>query len=259
MIRGLHFKSGRDKENLFLLEGQNVIEEALASGLQLEDVLIAESAFAEDSWQSWLSSNLFVAGSSLLKKSLNTVEDKVFASLCTTTSPTAIIATAHKWQRRFDELSKASPCRLAILDGIQDPGNLGTIFRSAHAFNIDALICVKGCVDPFSPKVVRAASGALFKLPFCIDIDGVELIRSLKENGFQIVVMDGKAKETISSFRNVPQYAFVLGNEGHGPSTEFLENADRILKIPTRSDCESLNVASAASIVFYEFYRDAAI
>lgn len=137
-----------------------------------------------------------------------------------------------------------------ILDGIQDPGNLGTIIRSAVAFNIDTLILSDTCVDLYNPKVVRATEGMLFNLNI-LRRNLKEFIPILKNLGYQIIGTDVESGITLDEI-NHENVAIVIGNEGSGMSEEVKELCNAFVNIPINKKCESLNAGVAASIIMYE-------
>ena len=144
--------------------------------------------------------------------------------------------------------------RLLVLDGVQDPGNVGTIWRTADAFGADALVLLPGCADPFAPKTVRATMGACFRLPVwsctleqltaALDARGIPLVATALGPGTRDVRQAGLA-----------QAAVVIGSEGRGVSPQVLERCDLTVKIPMRPRCESLNAAVAAGVILWELYR----
>ena len=141
--------------------------------------------------------------------------------------------------------------KVLILDRIQDPGNLGTIIRSAVAFNIDTIICSPDTVDFYNPKVVRASQGMMFHIPIIIKNTN-EVIRNLKNNDYKIVgtkVTNGKDVREASIYSH---FALIIGNEGQGISRDIEELCDEYLYIKMNENCESLNASVAASILLYE-------
>lgn len=137
-----------------------------------------------------------------------------------------------------------------ILDGIQDPGNLGTIIRSAVAFNIDTLILSDTCVDLYNPKVVRATEGMLFNLNI-LRRNLKEFIPILKNLGYQVIGTDVESGITLDKVKH-ENVAIVIGNEGNGMSEEVKELCNDFVNIPINKKCESLNAGVAASIIMYE-------
>lgn len=140
-----------------------------------------------------------------------------------------------------------------MLDGVQDPGNVGTIIRSAVAFNFDTIIMGNNTVDIYNEKVLRASEGMIFKMNI-VKKDLVDAILNLKLNGYTVIgtkVDNGKKIENITC----EKYAFIVGNEGSGVSNEILDMCDEYIYIDMNKKCESLNVGIASSIVMYEINK----
>lgn len=144
--------------------------------------------------------------------------------------------------------------RLLVLDGVQDPGNVGTIMRTADAFGADTLVLLPGCADPWSPKVVRSTMGACFRLPI-LTCSLQELTEMLAEK--QVPLYATALREDTQDIRNadLSRAAVVIGSEGRGVSEQVLQGCEMTLKIPMRDRCESLNAAMAAGIVLWEAWR----
>lgn len=144
--------------------------------------------------------------------------------------------------------------RYLVLDGVRDPGNVGTILRTADAFGADGVFLVNGCADPFSPKTVRSTMGAIFRLPVWeTDVD--TLCGLLREAGISLfaTALSPDASDVRSA--DLSRAAVVIGSEGSGVSKEVLSLADRSIMIPMTSRCESLNAAAAAAVIAWEMFR----
>ena len=141
--------------------------------------------------------------------------------------------------------------RYLVLDGLQDPGNVGTIWRTADALGADGLFLVNGCADPWNPKTVRATMGACFRLPV-YETSGAELSALLEGAGLPLYAT-ALLEDTVDiKTADLSRSAVVIGSEGRGVSRELLELSQKTLKIPMRARCESLNAAAAAAIVLWE-------
>ena len=140
---------------------------------------------------------------------------------------------------------------LLILDEIQDPGNLGTIIRSAVAFNIDTIILSKNTVDLYNEKVLRATQGLIFSINI-VRADLPEAIIALKKQNFKIYATKVNGGKTLKNIEKPAKFAIIMGNEGNGVSNSLLELCDDYLYIPMNGKCESLNVGVATSIILYE-------
>lgn len=145
--------------------------------------------------------------------------------------------------------------RYLVLDGVQDPGNVGTIWRTADAMGADGLLLVNGCADPFGPKVVRATMGACFRLPV-YEVESTELLLLLERSGLPLYGTALREDTVDITTTQLSHCAVVIGSEGRGVSQTLLDRCEKTLKIPMRQRCESLNAAIAASIVLWEMGRD---
>jgi len=240
-IRGLHNRSAREKSGLFLIEGPKAIAEAFEKNVRLRDVVVSETFWNEEA--------ALITNRDLAVVSV--VEDKLIRELATTTTPTGIIATAEVPTFTVDELFSSSPALVVIVHSIQDPGNLGTIFRTALAASATGVILTRGTVDAFNPKVVRAAMGALFGMPMIWDIPFEEAALIVKERGLQMIGCQPTASTSVFEADLTGALAVVLGNEGQGFSPADLALMDQQIAIPMNPQSESLNVAISGAVVLF--------
>lgn len=220
-------KKYRDQSNTFLVETKHLAIEAYRAGVIKELILEQDEIFPLDV------PTLYVS-------------KEVLKKLSSTATPSSVMAVVYK-----KEEPKEIGEKVLILDRIQDPGNLGTIIRSAVAFNIETIICSPDTVDFYNPKVVRASQGMMFHIPIMIR-KSEEMIQSLKQNDYKIVgtkVTNGEDVRTASIYSH---FALVIGNEGQGISQNIEELCDQFLYIKMNGHCESLNASVAASILLYE-------
>ena len=174
----------------------------------------------------------------------------VMAAVCDTHTPQGCAAVLRMQERSADGK------RLVVMDGVQDPGNVGTIIRTADAAGLDGVLMSSACADPFSPKVLRATMGSVFHLPIRVTDALAPELASLRENGYTVISsqLDGM------SFYDVPhpieRFALVIGNEGNGVTDAVKAEANLHLKLPMRGKAESLNAAVAAGIMMYELTRE---
>jgi len=215
-------KKLRDESNEFIVEGYNLVKEALITGNLKKVYTVDENSEYKDA---------VIITFDILKKITNTI------------TPEGIIGVCSK------NISKKLSNKALYLDNIQDPGNIGTILRSCCAFGFDTII-LDNCCDIYNPKVIRSSEGAIFKLSF---ID--KTIDELKNDGYKIIgtSMNGLNIDKFDK-KTLDKFVVVLGNEGHGVRKEILENTDINLTIPMKN-IESLNVGVAASIIMYEFTK----
>ncbi len=226
-IKKLNIKKYRDKTNLFLVEGEHLVMEAYKTGQLKELMLEQDTNFSLDVETNYVTTNV-------LKYITNLDTPQNILGICTKDKNLKIIGD-----------------RLLILDDIQDPGNLGTIVRSAVAFNIDTIILSKNTVDLYNSKVIRASQGLLFHINIVTD-DLEFIVPKLKKEGYKIIgtkVTDGKS---LKSIEKTKKFAIIMGNEGSGVSSSMLSLCDEYLYIDMNKNCESLNVGVATSIILYE-------
>lgn len=227
----------RRQKGLFVCEGPKLLEEAVKWGAELETVVSAP-------------------GVSLPKlTATNRVEtsNDVFPSLCDTETPQGVLFTCRLPDTALPD--KLSPGRYLVLDGVQDPGNLGTVWRTADALGAAGLLLTGACADPFSPKTVRATMGACFRLPVWKG-ERRAVAELLKRSGIPLYATALREDAEDVRAADLRKAAVVIGSEGRGISEEMLALSERALKIPMEVKCESLNAAVAAAIVLWEGYRN---
>jgi len=240
-LRGLREHRGREAAGRFLVEGEVMLREALNCGLTIHDVL-AEAAFMP------LAAELEAAGATVYIAPRSLLE-----AVSDTRTPQGVCAS-------FDlpeplPLSEL-PARIVALDGVQDPGNVGTIWRTADAAGFNALLIGAGCADPLSPKVQRAAMGSGFRLPFAQTSDLPAALGTLRERGWTVIASDLHGHDFYRHPAPGEKFVLVIGSEAHGISEATRSRADMLLKLPMRGGAESLNAAVAAGIMMYELTRE---
>ncbi|HMM21168.1 MAG TPA: RNA methyltransferase [Selenomonadales bacterium] len=251
-IASLKYKKHRDELGLFAVEGVRSAEELVASDWQTEVCLFTEAAASQARVRSLLTL--------LAEKHCRTVPvtDAVFNRITDTEKPQGIMLVAR--QRRWglaDLLSPsggASPL-LVVLDGIQDPGNVGTVIRTADAAGATGVLLLKNCADPFSGKTVRSTMGSLFHLPIASDVSRDEFLSAIALQPVNLAVTSLEAATPYHQADLAGATAVVFGNEGQGVGPELIAAADCRLIIPLYGRAESLNVAVAAGVVLYEAAR----
>ena len=231
--RKLREKKYRDRLNLFLVEGWHLVLEAYRAGL-VEEVILTEEVACE------------------LDVPKIYVTQEIIKKITELDTPVPILALCHKVENDPQKIGQ----RILMLDGVQDPGNLGTILRSAKAFHVDTVILGTKTVDLYNAKVLRATQGMVFHL-HVIEGDLVELIPKIKKQGIPIYGTKVESGEDVRKLETSAktQYALVMGNEGNGVTEEVLSLCDHYLYIQMDSEVESLNVAVATSILLYELDR----
>lgn len=237
-------KKYRDKLGKYLVEGIRLVEEACKS-----DSL--EVAFYDDSLL------LSIRGQDLINEIKNKcnvykVDYKVLKELVETDSPQGIVGVVAKKEISLANLSKGV---LVVADGLQDPGNLGTIIRTAWAAGAKALVCLSGTVDPYNGKTIRATMGGIFHLPVLTKIQWTDMYMWCCKNNYKLVAGDISAQENYFSLNYENRTALIIGSEGHGLVNVEVEQVDYLVKIPLLNGAESLNAAVACGILLYEMLR----
>lgn len=252
-IQSLQKKKYRDELGLFLVEGVRLVEEAVYSDWDMEYCLYTEAAGQTERTQAILAT--------LSSKNCTVVQvtDSILAKICETEQPQGVAGVLRKRSCRLDGISSANANQLiAVLDEVQDPGNVGTVIRTADAAGCTAVILTKGCADIYAGKTVRSTMGSLFHLPVVEDVTTSELSEYAAKHGMNLWVtaLDASGIYYQKDLRSPA--AIVFGNEGRGVSSELLEYASGRLYIPIHGQAESLNVAVAAAVVLYEAVRQRA-
>lgn len=248
LLNALKTRSGREKHGAFVIEGVRVVEAALDAGVDLK--FAAVSPTLEDSKRGRALMQRVEAGSIVRR-----VSDSELRHLSDTETQQGIVAVARAPRAELPQLKLPERCVVLVLDAIQDPGNLGTLIRTADAFATVCVIALPGTVDYWNPKVVRAAAGATFHLPL-IGADESQAFGWLAQNGF-IVCGAHMTGLTLDQVHMPLRIALVVGNEGGGLRKETRARVTQTVAIPMPGNAESLNVAAAAAILLYELSRGA--
>ena len=264
-IRSLLEKGSiRKKSKAFVVEGIKLTDEALEYGKVIE-VVCAVSLY-DEIISGDLSGNRLLAENdknitNYVKKgsSLLVVSDAVFKSLSETITPQGILAVAEMpdyglLDKGFLEqvYIKNGKIKLLVLEDTADPGNLGTIMRTAEAAGVTGVIMGKGTVDIFNPKVVRSTMGSIFRLPFAYAEDLKEIIQELKKQRISFYATHLKGEKSYKDIKYSNKSAILIGNEARGLSDEVADLADTYVLIPMQGKVESLNAAVAAALMMYE-------
>jgi len=245
-VRALQRRKKRQEEQRFLAEGIRVVEDLLASGLQTDWILAASSL--EDSPRGVE----LLAAADRKGIPIRRVAEDEFVRLAATEHPQGVLAVARIERGTFEAIENArGDSVVLLLDAIQDPGNFGTLTRTAEALGATAVIALPGTVDPWNPKSVRAAAGSLFRVPI-LTCEWEEAARRLRAARYRLLAAEAGAEPPRPNDRRV---GLVLGNEGAGISPEVRATVDGTVGIPLRGRAESLNVAAAAAILLYELTR----
>jgi RNA methyltransferase, TrmH family len=262
------------------VEGPKLVEEGLRARLEAEALLVSEASDRE------LERILRVASQTeagISRSRILRTTDKLFASVAATETPQGVAALFRPREWRFEDVLHGAASRqgalrgdstlVLVLAGVQDPGNVGTILRSAEAFGATGAIAARGTADPWSPKAVRASAGSALRLPLLRGLAVPVILVQLRVAGVKIYAATSKSKVEdesvggahcdqseatqrtgISANLDEPAAIFI-GSEGHGLPREVEHAADAMISIPLRESVESLNAAVAASVVLYEAAR----
>jgi TrmH family RNA methyltransferase len=237
---------GRDAGGLAGIEGPNLLEEALRAGLRLDCVFVAlGSEHLLEALHLPPETEVLLLPADLLRQSLATE----------TPQPVAALVATPQWT--WDDILPSPPITpplLLLLAGLQDPGNLGAILRSAEAFGATGVLSLPGTVSAWNPKAVRASAGSVFRLPL-LPVDAEECFARLRAAGIRIWTTAPDAAKPAHRADLAAPVALLIGNEGNGVPTELAAQADAALTIPCPGPVESLNASVAASVLLYEASR----
>ncbi|MCL2415902.1 MAG: RNA methyltransferase [Defluviitaleaceae bacterium] len=237
--KSLGMKKFRDKHGLFIIEGIKFIEE-IPKDWQIERLLISESCAD--------------IGGIAKPESTAVISDRIFQSISDTVNPQGVMAVIKQKQFDINSIIKQKNPLIIMLDSINDPGNLGTILRTAQSANAAGIIMSGDCADIYSPKTIRSAAGFAFHIPF-VSVDLPLAIQKLKAEGIAVFAAAPNAAKSLYDMDLKKPLAFVIGNESHGISREVADLADSNIKIPIIGQAESLNASMACGIMIYEALR----
>jgi len=226
------------------IEGVRLLEEALRSGLRVKAVFFSQSARER---ANRLLPQISTHADTLL------LPDAVFRSAVATETPQGVAALVKLKPFAFADLLGNNPLILGAA-GVQDPGNLGTIIRSAEAMGASGVLTMEGTVHAINPKVIRASAGSLFRLPV-VKMDSAEAVRNLRDQGARILATSSHKGIPLDEADLTEACCIFVGSEGAGISKELIAEANEVIAIPHSERVESLNAGVAASIILYEAAR----
>jgi TrmH family RNA methyltransferase len=246
-VRDLQRRKARGRRGLAVLEGVRLIEEALAAGLEFKGALVSPE-LARTTRGRTLTAEL--ASHAI---AVEAVGSRVFSDLAGTDTPQGILAIV---QPRAWTLADVHSGPLLVVDSVQDPGNVGTLIRTAHALGASASVLLRGSADPMNPKALRAAMGATFRHPV-VQLDDAPFITWAREHGLVLwaTAADGTPISRAARPSEKELIAVIVGNEGAGIRPQLNAIAAQRVAIPLAHGAESLNVAVAAGILLYEVVR----
>jgi TrmH family RNA methyltransferase len=246
LVHALKSRRGRDKHGLFLAEGIRVVEDLLASAIDLQFVLVSTTLGDTGRGRTLIAELHDVT-------TVKEVTERELTDIAETESPQGVLAVAHIRETPLNDVQLASDAVILVLDAVQDPGNLGTLIRSADAFGAAAVVALPGTVDYWSSKVIRSTVGAAFRIPL-VSAREYEVWTWLEQNNVAICGADMEGKP-IESINLTGRVAVIVGNEGAGLREQTRGQLTELVSIPMRGHAESLNVAVAAGILLYELSR----
>lgn len=232
----------RNEENVFVVEGIRMFAEVPEE--RVEKVYISESLY-----------NKKKAELKPGKYPMEILADKVFQHVSDTKTPQGILCIVKQKKYQMEELLQAENPHFIVLDNLQDPGNLGTIVRTAEGAGVTAVFMSKDCVDIYNPKTIRSTMGSIYRIPFIYVEDVLELMEMFKAKGVKTYAAHLNGKNSYDKENYQTGTAILIGNEGNGLRNEVAENADIWVRIPMHGQVESLNAAIAASILMFEVCR----
>lgn len=236
-------RDGRERDLIFV-EGERLVAECIASSLELHACFTAAEPSA--------SRQALVAR---MPCPVFELSESVLESLSDTQNTQGIIVIAGRPFPAVDRFFEGPAPLILGLDRIQDPGNLGTLIRTAEAAGVNGLFSFAGSADAFSPKTLRSAMGSAFRLPILPDVSGLGTIETCRARGIRSVVATGEAELSHYDFDWSQPTLLILGNEGRGASHEIMNACDARVRIPLHAPVESLNVAAAGAAILFEAVR----
>ena len=228
-IKKLHQKKYRDESNLFIAEGEKAVKELIEAKIEILEVYSTDK-----------NSDYTIISEDDMKK------------ISTTASACEVLAIARKKTTTPYDIKDSD--KIILLDSISDPGNLGTIIRSAAAFNTDAIILFNNCVELYSPKVIRSCAGNFFKTPVAA-INSIDDLNKYFPSHVKIATALNKSNNiSISEIKKYKKYIIMFGSEAEGLTKDLLNITDKYLKLNMSKNVESLNLAVCTSVILYELY-----
>lgn len=240
----LKLKKYRQKEGKFVVENWKIIQDATADKIYFSEIFVTKNFLEknkerlEDIFSGSKAQYLFL------------ISEKIISQISSLKNPEGILAVYHIKENKLNFEKD-----IIYLDSISDPGNMGTILRSALAFGLEDIVLNEGCVDIYNPKVIQAAKDAIFKLNIVFD-SKADALKEIKKSGAKIIATDVRdGGELEDNFKDKKNFCLILGSESKGVSQEALSLADGFINIKTTNKIESLNVAVSAGIIFYEVFK----
>jgi TrmH family RNA methyltransferase len=243
-VRALSRRAAREREGLFLAEGPQTVGEVVAHRPDAVRDLYFDAQAA--SRHPAILETALAAGLSPRE-----VSDEVLAAMCDTLVPQGLLAVCRPVDVDLDVVLGLRPRLLVILANVRDPGNFGTVIRSADAAGADAVLVSDSSVDIYNPKVVRSTAGSLFHLPIVVGMPIPELLDRVRSSGLALLATDGSGQSLLGDIDLARPHAWVMGNEAWGLGSDTREACDAVVRVPIYGKAESLNLAMAATVCLY--------
>lgn len=235
----------RREQNVFVTEGRKMFEEA-------RDLDIVIKAYVSESY---LHELIIPEEDYFGVADYEVISDKVFREVADTMTPQGILAIVKQPSYSLNDFTQNTTSRLLLLEDLRDPGNLGTLLRTAEGAGMTGVIMSKETVDLFNPKVVRSTMGSIFRIPFLYIENFQDILENLQAKGFSIIATDLQSKRNFTEEHYPNKSAVVIGNESRGISDATRKQADILVHIPMCGKLESLNASVAGGLIMYELYR----
>lgn len=235
-------RRGRNKNKKYLIEGFRIVQEAFKARIKVDRIFV--SCSSEDKIEEYL-------GEYINNTKIYILKDELLNELCQTENPQGIVAVLDI----CNSIVNKEGAFYLLCDKVQDPGNLGTIIRTAHAAGVDGIILTKGTVDVYNPKVIRATMGSIFYIPIILDDEEYSQTKELLSQGFSMLATSLQGEKNFFEEDLTGKIIISMGNEGNGVSEEIYNLSDKKVKIPMPGGAESLNVSVATAIILYEKVR----
>lgn len=248
LVRSLENKKTRDLQGLYVIESVKLVEEAIKENISFEFVFMSESLANK------LDTSKLIKTFNENKIEYHIIENNLFKEVSNTVNSQGIIGIAKKPKNDIEAIIKNYNF-MVFCDKLQDPGNLGTIIRTADAFGPCAVVLSPGCVDAYNDKTVRACAGAIFRVPIVEIENSLSFIKNLKEQEFSIISTVVDSDKSFDDINNPKRICLIIGNEGNGVSKEIKEASDECITIKMTGQTESLNASIAAAISIYEIRK----
>lgn len=231
---------GRSEKHMFIIEGVRSVRDALEKNADIFCIIQKEGADPKIDTD----------------KPTYVFAKKLFDTVCETVSPQGVLALCRMENKTAQDIVRRGKNLVVMCEALQDPGNIGTVIRTAHAAGAGGVILTKGCCDLYNPKIIRATMTGIFSVPVAVNVQSADVIEYFRANGYKIVA--GALTDSAVDFYDADlsgKHLIIVGNEGNGVREETLAMCDGVLKIPMESEAESLNAAVSLAVMVYEHYR----